>query len=491
MPVSITSLYYLGISITSRSVFWYHICYANLQIEEAGHLQLMNELALLAVSIFLVLGCGLFVAAEFALIAVNRTAVEKLATQGDVRAKSITKALTTLSTQLSSAQVGITITNLAIGFLAEPAIASLISGPLRSAGIPSASVHGIALVIGLALATIITMVFGELIPKNLAIARPLKTSKVIVGPLLFFTRAMFWPIRALNNSANFLLRLFGTEPQEELASARSADELLSLVRRSAEKGTLAKETALMLERSLSFGDQTALDVMTPRVRVKAVQADTTVSQLLQLARETGFSRFPVYGENLDDVTGIAHIKHALRITQSERSKTKVQQIMRQPVLLPSTIELEPLLSALRKGGLQIAVVIDEFGGMDGIVTMEDVLEELVGEVHDEHDQSGPFVRKRSDGSWLIAGLLRPDEIGEELGIFLAEEHEVETVGGLIVHELERIPRVGDVAVLRAVDRSGEAQRAHLRIERMDGNRIDRIRMSVEPTDGAEPEKDKS
>ncbi len=440
----------------------------------------MTELVLLAISIVLILGCGLFVAAEFALIAVNRTTVERSAARGDSQATSVLRALTTLSTQLSSAQVGITITNLVIGFLAEPAIARLISGPLTAVGIPESNVHGVALALGLALATIATMVFGELIPKNLAIARPLATSKLVVGPLLLFTRIMRWPINFLNKSANFILRIFGTEPQEELASARSADELLSLVRRSAEKGTLAKETALMLERSLNFGDQTALDVMTPRVRVKAVPIDATISQLLQLARESGFSRFPVYGNNFDDVVGIAHIKHALRVPRSQRANTKVRQIMRQPVLLPSTIELEPLLSALRKGSLQIAVVIDEFGGTDGIVTMEDVLEELVGAVHDEHDRSAPFTHKRSDGSWLISGLLRPDEIGEELGIFLPEEHEVETVGGLIVHELERIPKVGDTAVLQAVNRSGDIIHASLRVERMDGNRIDRVRLVAAP-----------
>lgn len=440
----------------------------------------MIELVLLGVSLVLILGCGLFVAAEFALIAVNRTTVERLAAKGDARASAVLRALTSLSTQLSSAQVGITITNLAIGFLAEPAIASLISGTLEPTGLPAASIHAVALGISLALATIVTMIFGELVPKNLAIARPMTTAKIIVGPLLLFTKIMYWPIRSLNNSANFILRIFGTEPQEELASARSADELLSLVRRSAEKGTLAKETALMLERSLNFGDQTALDVMTPRVRVKAVPVGTTVSELLRTAKETGFSRFPVYEENLDEVTGIAHVKHALRIPHSQRAGTKVQQILRQPVLVPSTIELEPLLTALRRGGLQIAVVIDEFGGTDGIVTMEDVLEELVGEVHDEHDRSKPFIRGRKDGSWMISGLLRPDEIGEELGIFLPEEHEVETVGGLIVHELERIPKVGDTAYLQAVSRSGETLRAELQVERMDGNRIDRVRLAAAP-----------
>ncbi|HSH18505.1 MAG TPA: hemolysin family protein [Candidatus Saccharimonadales bacterium] len=448
----------------------------------------MFELVLLAVSLFLVLACGLFVAAEFALIAVNRSTVEKQAATGDGRAKGVVQALTTLSTQLSSAQVGITITNLAIGFLAEPAIARLIEGPLLAAGVPAGAVPGIAIVLGITIATVVTMVFGELVPKNLAIARPLATSKFIARTLLLFTAATRPAIRALNGSANFILRRFGVEPQEELASARSADELLSLVRRSAEKGTLAKETARMLERSLNFGELTALDVMTPRMRVKAVQADETIADVLELARRSGLSRFPVYhdrSKTLDDIVGIIHIKHCLGVPRAERANTPARNIIRPPVLVPSTIELEPLLAALRRGGLQVAVVIDEFGGMDGIVTMEDVLEELVGEVHDEHDRTTPFIRKRKDGSWLISGLLRPDEIGELLGIFIPEEEEVETVGGLMIHKLERIPKVGDRSELEGVGRAGEPLVVDVNVERMDGNRIDRIRLVARPKESDE------
>jgi CBS domain containing-hemolysin-like protein len=223
----------------------------------------MIEIVLLITSVLLILACGVFVAAEFSLIAVNRTTVERLAARGDGGAKGVLKALTTLSTQLSSAQVGITITNLLIGFLAEPAISALIRPWLQALAIPEAVVTTLAVLIGLLLATALTMVFGELVPKNLAIAKPVATAKRVQRPLLFFTSVMRWPIRVLNGSANAFLRKVGIEPQEELASARSADELISLVRRSAEKGTIPRETAIMLERSLNFGDLTALDVMTP------------------------------------------------------------------------------------------------------------------------------------------------------------------------------------------------------------------------------------
>lgn len=436
----------------------------------------MIEFVLLFTSLLLILACGVFVAAEFSLIAVNRTTVERLAARGDGRAKGVLRALTTLSTQLSSAQVGITITNLLIGFLAEPAISELIRPWLEALGISGELVTTLAVLLGLLLATALTMIFGELVPKNLAIAKPVATAKRVQGPLLFFTSVMRWPIRVLNGSANAFLRKIGIEPQEELASARSADELISLVRRSAEKGTIPRETAIMLERSLNFGDLTALDVMTPRVRVKALPKDAYVSDVFELAKHTGLSRFPVYGQSLDDVVGFVHIKHALAVVRAERRKTALSTIMRPPILVPSTIELEPLLENLRAGGFQMAIVIDEFGGMDGLVTIEDLLEEIVGEVHDEHDRIRSDIRLMSDGTWLLSGLLRPDEVGEELGIFLPEEEEVETIGGLMLHHLEKIPAVGEWAELRCVDREGNEMIALLTVERMDGRRIDRIRL---------------
>lgn len=442
----------------------------------------MTELLLLAIALLLILACGVFVAAEFSLIAVNRTTVERLVAKGDVRARGVSHALTTLSTQLSSAQVGITITNLAIGFLAEPALSRLIEPPLNSIGVPDGAVTVVSVVTGLVLATALTMVFGELVPKNLAIAKPLGTARIVQRPLLLFTRVMKYPIRVLNGSANFILRRFGVEPQEELASARSADELLSLVRRSAEKGTLAKETAQMLERSLNFRELMARDAMTPRIRVRDIQADATVADVLALARNTGFSRFPVYGKNLDEVMGVVHIKHAFGVPRGERDKTPVRNIMRSPVLVPSTIQLESLLEDLRKGGMQIAVVVDEFGAVDGIVTIEDLLEELVGEVRDEHDRSHAAIRRRASGAWLLSGLLRPDEVGEELNIYLPDEDEVETIAGLVTHHLERIPKVNDHVKLGAVDRDGGRLQVNLRVERMDGHRIDRLEMTVTHAD---------
>ncbi len=439
----------------------------------------MLEIVLIFISLLLVLLCGLFVASEFSLLAVNRTTVERRAARGDRRAKGVLSALHNLSTQLSSAQLGITITNLTIGFLAQPALASLLEGPLTSLGVPASAVSEIALFVGIGIATAVTMVLGELVPKNLAIANPMATARFVQRFQRVFTRIMQLPIRALNNSANVILRRFGVEPQEELASARSADELLSLVRRSAEKGTLAKETAVMMERSLTFGDLTALDVMTSRLRMRSVKNDDSAQDVIAAAQDTGLSRFPVTGEHTDDIVGVVHIKQAITIAREDRANTKVSHIMRAPVFVPSGLQLEPLLEQLRGGGMQMAIVIDEFGGTDGIVTIEDLLEELVGEVADEHDRGKAAIRKRSKNRWLLSGLLRPDEISEELGIFLPDHEEYETIGGLMAYELEHIPAVHDTATVAGVNREGHALQATLTVERMDGHRVDRIDLSVE------------
>lgn len=438
----------------------------------------MPEVALLIIAVLLIIACGVFVAAEFSLITVNRNKVEKQAAKGDRNAAGVLSALRSLSTQLSGAQVGITITNLAIGLLAESAIASLLEGPLISAGISETAVPGIAVALGITLATIFTMLFGELVPKNLAIARPIGTAKRVQALQRGFSALMKGPIRVLNNSANYLLRRIGVEPQEELATARSAEELASLVRRSAEQGTLPKETAIMLERTLVFDELTAYDVMTPRINIYAVHDNDPVDEILSLARTTGLSRFPVITTDLDHTVGIVHLKHVFAVPSKERRETPAKDIMRPPILVPSSVPLDSLLRTLRKGGLQIAMVIDEFGGTDGLVTIEDVLEEIVDEVRDEHDSAAKAVRRRKDGSWVLSGLLRPDEIAEEIGIFLPDEEDFDTIGGLINDRLKRLPNKGDSVLVDAVNRKGETLHIRLNVQRIDKHRVDRVLMRI-------------
>lgn len=439
---------------------------------------------LLVVSLLLVLAAGLFVAAEFAFVTVDRAAVDKAALAGDHSAQGLQQALRSLSTQLSGAQVGITITNLAIGYLAEPAVADLVDGPLVRLGLPAGSVRPVALGVAITLSTLVTILFGELIPKNLAIARPMETARATQRFQRTFTTLISWPIRFLNGSANAIVRRLGIEPQEELRSARSSTELASLIVRSADHGTLDAETAELFERSVEFGTRTAGEIMTPRVRTHSLEETDRASAVIEAARETGHSRFPVLDAD-DDVVGTVHVKHAVALPVGERATTRIKHVMVKPIVVPDSLRLDPLLTLLREDGFQMAVVLDEYGGVAGIVTLEDVVEEIVGDIADEHDPLSSRGRQRRDGSWLLSGLLRPDEVEDLTDTVLPEDDDYDTIAGLVLKTLGRIPSVGDVAEVPLApdlpeddDEEPEQRLARLRVEKMDGLRIDRVALSV-------------
>jgi len=436
---------------------------------------------LLGVAVLLIIMCGVFVAAEFAFVTVDRRQVEQAAAAGDVGAMGVQAGLRTLSTQLSGAQVGITVTNLGIGFLAEPAISELIDDPLRSLGLPEGGVQPSALVIGLALSTILTMLFGELVPKNLAIALPMATARATQLPMRWFTAAMRGPIRLLNGSANAVVRRLGLEPQEELRSARSSTELASLIQRSANVGTLDADTAELMERSVEFGSRNAGEIMTPRVRTRSLEINDRASAVIELTRQTGHSRFPVLDDD-DAVVGTVHVKNAVALPIHERATTKVKHLMAKPIVVPDSLRLDPLMALLRADGFQMAVVLDEYGGHAGIVTLEDVIEEIVGDIADEHDRLGARARQRRDGSWSLSGLLRPDEVEDLTGVELPESEDYDTIAGLVLQVLGRIPSSGDLAEVPVPDRSDpeqpRQQLAVLTVEHMDGLRVDRLNLRL-------------
>ncbi|MFB9763051.1 hemolysin family protein, partial [Nocardioides kongjuensis] len=402
---------------------------------------------------------------------------------GDPAAIGLQKALRSLSTQLSGAQVGITITNLAIGFLAEPAIAELLRGPLETAGVSESAVRPVGVALGLTLSTLLTMLIGELVPKNVAIALPMATARLTQRPMRVFTAAARGPIKVLNGSANAIVRRLGVEPQEELRSARSSTELASLIQHSADEGTLDADTAELMERSVEFGTRTAGEIMTPRVRTRTLDANDRASAVIALARESGNSRFPVL-DDTDAVVGTVHVKNAVALPLHERATTKVKHLMAKPILVPDSLRLDPLLALLRADGFQLAIVLDEYGDHAGIVTLEDVIEEIVGDIADEHDRLGSRGRLRRDGTWSLSGLLRPDEVEDLTGIELPESEDYDTVAGLVLKLLGRIPQTGDVAVVPlpvgGEDDEEPARRAVLTVDHMDGLRIDRISLRVEP-----------
>ena len=284
-----------------------------------------------------------------------------------------------------------------------------------------------------------SMVVGELIPKNLAISRPLPTARMVAPLQRGFTSALRPLIVAFNGSANKLLRSFGVEPREELSGGRSPQELAALVRRSAEVGTLDESTATLLTNSIEFTELTAVDVMTDRLRLVVVRREESAADVVDLARRTGHSRFPVIGDSSDDIVGLVHLRRAIGVPYERRSDVPAAALMVEAPRVPETVHLGPLLVELRELGLQMAVVVDEYGGTSGVVTLEDVVEELVGDVADEHDRRRASTTRSADGSWLLPGVLRPDELAEVTGLHVPADGPYETLGGLLMSELGRIP----------------------------------------------------
>lgn len=416
-------------------------------------------------------GTAVFVAAEFSLVTLDPGLVDRDPAMSDRRGRSVRRALHHLSTELSSAQVGITITTVLLGYTTQPALSRLLAGWLGSEWLGGATATVIAVVAILAVNGF-SMIFGELVPKNMAIARPLGTARTVAPLQRGFTTALRPLITAFNNSANALLRRVGVEPREELSGGRSAQELAALVRRSAQAGTLEASTARLVTNSIEFGELTAVDVMTDRTRMTAVERDATAADVVALSRRTGHSRFPVTDGSSDDVVGIVQLRQAVSVPYERRGEVPAAALMGDAPRVPETVHLGPLLVELRAAPMQMALVVDEYGGTSGVVTLEDVVEELVGEVSDEHDRvRSAIARRLADGAWLVPGVLRPDELTELTQIVVPEEGPYETLGGLVMWRLGRIPEVGDVVV---------EGRVELHVDQIAGRRVERLRVREEP-----------
>ena len=425
----------------------------------------------------LILGTGFFVAVEFSLVALDQATVQRAVDNGDTGAAPLLKCLKSLSTQLSSCQLGITLTTLLTGYVMEPSVGKLLEGPLTALGLPEAGATSVSLVLAMVLATLLSMLIGELVPKNMAIALSFQVGKALARPQLVFTANFKPAIVVLNGFSNKVLNVFGLEAKEEISGARTPAELASLVRRSAAMGTLDERTANFISRTLKFSGRTAADVMTPRIRVETIDSHQPVSDIVEAAKRTGYSRFPVIGESSDDIRGVVHIKKAIAVPVDRRANLEAGAIMTEVLRVPETIHLDGLLAELREGNLQLAVVLDEYGGTAGIATLEDLVEEIVGEVADEHDKVRPGLLQSASGDWYFPGLLRPDELSEQIpGLTVPDEATYETVGGYVMSQLGRIAAVGDT-----VDVGG----GKLSVTRMDGRRIDRICFKPAPP---EPER---
>ncbi|WP_405956545.1 hemolysin family protein [Streptomyces phaeochromogenes] len=409
-------------------------------------------LGLLAVLV-LTVGTGYFVAQEFAYVAADRLALAREAEAGDKRAARAVKVLERLSFMLSGAQLGITVTGLVVGFLAEPSVSALLKPVLTGIGIPDGAISGVSVVLAFVLATVLQMVIGELAPKNLALAVPDRLAKSLSASTLAYLKAVGPLVHLFDSAANKLLRKVGIEPVEELHHGATLEELSHLIGESHEQGELPRRTAELLDHALEFNERTLDEVMVPRADVTFVPKDASAAATVELIAKHGHSNYPVLADHPDNVIGVIGVRELTRLP-AERfdgaEAARAGDLARMPLLLPDTLRLPDAVDRMREHDDEFAVVLDEHGGVAGIVTYEDIAEELVGDIADESDQVVELAVRDGDG-WLVDAGRRLDEVAEATGVELPEGNDYDTVAGLIVDRLGRFPAIGDRVTLDLSD----------------------------------------
>jgi CBS domain containing-hemolysin-like protein len=441
-------------------------------------------LGLLAV-VALVAANGFFVAAEFALVKVRSTRIDQLVQEGKGAARLVRSEIDRLDSYIAATQLGITLASLALGWLGEPVLAHLIEPLFKNiAGEASAGLaHSVAIAISFILITSFHIVLGELVPKSIALQKAESTALFVARPLFIFARIFRPFILMMNGVANFVVRLLGMQAAGEHASVHSVEELEMLVTQSREAGVLDNKEEVLLRRVFDFGDKSVNQIMMPRTEIVGVPTDVSLEQLVELASEERYTRFPVYEKTLDNIVGVVHVKDLFPLLRKSDTNRpfEVSQIMRRVYKLPETVLVEDLLTQMQKQQIHMTVIIDEYGGTAGIVTLEDILEELVGEVQDEFDTreegSRPEVEVLSDGSSSVDGLMVLDDFSARFGVQF-DETDYETIAGYVFGELGRTPGVGDDVPLGSY---------RLIVEEMDNLRIARLRVESISKHSDEPD----
>lgn len=420
----------------------------------------------LAAVALLILANGYFVAAEFSFVAARKSRLTEAAEGGDGAARRALRIRSRLSFMLSGAQLGITATSLLVGFIAEPTLGRALRPALDAVGIPAEASLAVSLGLALVIATAAQMVLGELAPKNFAIARAEPVARRLAAPTLAYLAVAGPVVRLFDGASNLLLRLARIEPAQDFDTAVSSDELERIIEASGRAGSLTASQAALLDRALDFRELDAADAMIPRRHITAIHVDAAGSDVVDVARESGHSQLLVVGEGLDDVRGVVRIKDLLTVPPVARPSVPVAEIASAPLVVPETAPLPALLAQLRAARTQLAVVVDEHGGTSGVVSLEDVVEELVGDIRDEHDVGEPIPHRWPDGSVSIPGSWRLDEVEREVGVALPAG-DYDTVSGLVMEALGRVPTTADeVALADAV----------IRVEHVEGHAVGSVRV---------------
>ncbi|MFD7962919.1 hemolysin family protein [Streptomyces zaomyceticus] len=427
-------------------------------------------LGLLAVLV-LTAGTGYFVAQEFAYVAADRLVLAREAEAGDKRAARALTVLERLSFMLSGAQLGITVTGLIVGFLAEPSVSAILKPALEGTGLSAGAVSAISVVLAFVVATVLQMVLGELAPKNLALAVPERLAKSLSPSTLVYLKIVGPVVRVFDGAANKLLRKVGIEPVEELHHGATLEELSHLIGESHEQGELPPATAELLDHALEFSERTMDEVMVPRVDAVFVRRDATLTEAVELIATYGHSNYPVLGDHPDDIAGVLGVNELMRLPATAFDTTTAGEAARRPLLLPDTLPLPQAVAQMRERDDEFAVVLDEHGGVAGIVTYEDIAEELVGDIADESDTVVTVAAPDGEG-WKIDAGRRLDEIEDATGITLPEEDDYDTVAGLIIDRLGRFPTIGDRLTVDGV---------HIEVLSLDRHVPDRVRIEHVPS----------
>jgi CBS domain containing-hemolysin-like protein len=433
-------------------------------------------LGLIAVVVLVLLN-AFFVAAEFALVGSRKTRLDELARNGDGKARLARRAVQSLDRYISATQLGITLASLGLGWIGEPALAHLIDGLFSTLPAPVAAVatHTVASVVAFIIITVLHIILGELVPKALALLYPETVSGWVAAPLLGFGWLMAWPIGLLNGTANRLLRLMNIDPPGEHERLHSPEEIRMLVEQSTEGGSMVHTDARLIEGVFEFSEKTAQEVMTPRTQMVAIESGLSIGEAADEVASARRSRYPVYTESLDEIVGVVLAKDILTALRSKPAQT-VRDIMRPPLFVPGTREVEDVLADMKRLKVHLAVVLDEYGGTAGLVTMEDLLEEIVGPIFDEYDPLDKALKGDGDGAATIDGSMPISEFNSEYDASL-DDADYTTIGGYLFGQIGRLPRPGDRVIVGPHD---------FEIVEMEGRRVRTVRLHETEPAGERP-----